>query len=137
MIYIEKKNLTPILIPQPNPTMAKKSIFIALLLLCFCSNSFAQTQSEMNETAYANYKKADAQLNKVYKQLMVLLPKDEKPLLVQAEKDWVKFRDSHCKIEASQYEGGSIQPLIHYNCLEELTRKRIAEIKASIKDRNL
>lgn len=87
----------------------------------------------MNATAYASYKKADAQLNKVYKQLMTILTKKEKPLLIQAEKDWVKFRDSHCKFEASQYEGGSIQPLINYNCLQESTKKRIAEIKASIK----
>lgn len=91
---------------------------------------------EMNQTANANYKKADAKLNKVYKQLMLILDKDEKPLLIQAEKNWVKFRDSHCKFEASQYDGGSIQPLIYSTCLEELTKKRIAEIKASIKDRN-
>jgi uncharacterized protein YecT (DUF1311 family) len=116
--------------------MQKKYYFITLLLLCFCNNSFAQTQMEMNQTANTYYKKADAELNKVYKQLMLILDKDEKPLLIQAEKDWVKFRDSHCKFEASQYEGGSIQPLIYSSCLEELTKKRIAEIKASIKDRN-
>lgn len=116
--------------------MTKKLLFLALLLLCFCSNSFAQTQSEMNTAAYANYKKADAQLNKVYKQLMSILDKKEKPLLIQAEKDWVKFRDSHCKFVISQYEGGSIQPMIYSTCLEELTKKRIAEIKASIKDRD-
>ncbi|MGQ7944865.1 lysozyme inhibitor LprI family protein [Flavobacterium sp. WC2509] len=116
--------------------MTKKHYFIALFLLCFCNNSFAQTQAEMNATANANYKKADTQLNKVYKQLMAILDKNEKTLLIQAEKDWVKFRDSHCKFEASQYEGGSIQPLIYSTCLEELTEKRIAEIKASIKDRN-
>lgn len=91
----------------------------------------------MNETAYANYKKADTELNKVYKELLSILDKNEKPLLIQAEKDWVKFRDSHCKFETSQYEGGSIQPLIYSTCLEELTEKRIAEIKASIKNRNL
>lgn len=117
--------------------MTKKHFFIAILLLCFCNNSFSQTQAEMNATAYANYKKADAQLNKVYKQLMLTLDKNEKPLLIQAEKDWLKFRDSHCKFDASHYEGGSIQPLIYSTCLEELTKKRIAEIKISIKERNL
>lgn len=117
--------------------MTKKYFFIAILLLCFCNNSFSQTQMEMNATAYANYKKADAQLNKVYKQLMLTLDKNEKPLLIQAEKDWVKFRDSHCKFDASFYEGGSIQPLIYSTCLEELTKKRIVEIKISIKERNL
>lgn len=116
--------------------MTKKHYFIALLLLYFHSNTFAQTQAEMNATAYANYKKTDAELNKVYKQLMAILDKNEKPLLIQAEKDWVKFRDSHCKFDASQYERGSIQPLIYSTCLDELTEKRIAEIKASIKDRN-
>lgn len=91
----------------------------------------------MNETSYVNYKKADNQLNIVYKQLIAILDKNEKPLLIQAEKNWVKFRDSHCKFDASQYERGSIQPLIYSTCLEELTKKRIAEIKDSIKDRNL
>jgi uncharacterized protein YecT (DUF1311 family) len=117
--------------------MQKKHLILALLLFYFCNNSFAQTQSEMNATANANYKKADTELNKVYKQLMAILDKNEKPLLIQAEKDWVKFRDSHCKFEASQYEGGSIRPLIYSNCLEALTQKRIAEIKASIKERDL
>ncbi|RVT72734.1 DUF1311 domain-containing protein [Flavobacterium sufflavum] len=117
--------------------MKNKYYFIAAILICFSNISFAQTQSEMNVTANAKYKKADAELNKVYKQLMAILDPNEKPLLIQAEKDWVKYRDSHCKFDTSQYEGGSIQPLIYSTCLEELTRKRIAEIKASIKERNL
>lgn len=117
--------------------MKRKYYFIVVLVLCFSNNSFAQTQSEMNETANVKYKKADAELNKVYKQLMTILDQNEKLLLIQAEKDWVKYRDSHCKFDVSQYEGGSIQPLIYSTCLEEITRKRIAEIKASIKERDL
>lgn len=117
--------------------MKNSYYLIVLALFCCCNISWAQTQSEMNATAHAQYKKADAQLNKVYKQLMSILDKKEKPLLIQAEKDWIKYRDSHCKFEVSPSEGGSIQPLIYSNCLEELTRKRIAEIKVSIKDRNL
>lgn len=117
--------------------MEKKYYLIAVLILYFNNNSFAQTQSEMNVTTNAKYKKADTELNKVYKQLMSILDKKDKPLLIQTEKDWIKYRDSHCKFDASQYEGGSIQPLIYSTCLEELTRKRIAEIKESIKERNL
>ena len=117
--------------------MKTKYYCIALFLLCFSTSSFAQTQLEMNVTANANFKKADAQLNKVYKQLMGIVDKSEKPLLIQAEKDWIKFRDSHCKFEASQYEGGSMKPLVYSTCLEQLTKKRIAEIKASIKARDL
>jgi uncharacterized protein YecT (DUF1311 family) len=117
--------------------MKKRYYFIAVLILCFINISFAQTQSEMNVAANVKYKKADAELNKVYKQLMAILDQNEKILLIQAEKDWIKYRDSHCKFDASQYEGGSIQPLIYFTCLEELTKKRIAEIKSSIKERNL
>jgi uncharacterized protein YecT (DUF1311 family) len=116
--------------------MKRKYYFIVLITLCFSNNSFAQTQLEMNKTADAKYKKADAELNKVYKQLISILDQNEKQLLIQAEKDWVKFRDSSCKFDASQYEGGSIKPLIYSTCLEELTRKRISEIKASIKERD-
>lgn len=116
--------------------MRIKHLIIVLFLMCFNTNSFAQTQSEINEIANVKFKKADAELNKVYKQLMIILDKNEKQLLIQAEKDWLKFRDSHCRFDASQYEGGSIQPLIYSTCLEELTKKRIIEIKASIKARN-
>jgi uncharacterized protein YecT (DUF1311 family) len=91
----------------------------------------------MNQAANTNFKKADAELNKVYKQLMSMLDKKEKQQLIIAQKDWLKFRDSHCKFEAAPYEGGSIQPLIYSTCLEDLTKKRIAEIKASIKSRDL
>ena len=117
--------------------MKKKYFCLTFLILCFSTISFAQTQLEMNRTADVKFKKADAELNKIYNQLMKMLDKNEKQLLITAEKDWLKFRDSHCKFEDSQYEGGSIQPLIYSSCLEELTRKRIAEIKASIKDHNL
>jgi uncharacterized protein YecT (DUF1311 family) len=115
--------------------MKIKYYTIVLIALLFSINSFAQTQLEMNQAANAKYKKADAELNKVYKQLISILTQSEKLLLIQAEKDWVKFRDSSCNFESSQYEGGSIKPLVYSTCLEELTRKRILEIKASIKER--
>lgn len=115
--------------------MKIKYYTIVLIALMFSINSFAQTQLEMNQAANAKYKKADAELNKVYKQLISILTQSEKLLLIQAEKDWVKFRDSSCKFESSQYEGGSIKPLVYSTCLEDLTRKRILEIKASIKER--
>ena len=107
------------------------------MIICFSNALFSQTQMEMNQTAAANFKKADVELNKVYNQLVKMLNKEEKQLLILAEKDWLKFRDAHCKFEESQYEGGSIQPLIYSSCLEELTLKRIEEIKTSIKNRDL
>jgi uncharacterized protein YecT (DUF1311 family) len=116
--------------------MTKKT-FLFLLFIAFslCHSLSAQTQLEMNQTADKKFKKADTELNQVYKQLIKILDKNEKQLLIQAQKDWLRFRDSHCKFDEAQYDGGSIQPLIYSTCLEESTRKRIKELKTSIKNR--
>ena len=117
--------------------MKKIYFYFTFLILCFTNLSFGQTQLEMNQTADLKFKKADAELNLVYNKLIKILNKKEKQLLIKAEKDWIKFRDSHCDFEGSQYEGGSIYPLVYSNCLTELTCKRIAELKANIENRNL
>ena len=90
----------------------------------------------MNLTAQKNYQKADKELNKVYSILIKSLDKTELQLLIKTQQYWIKFRDSHCEFESSKYKGGSIQPLIYSSCLEELTKKRIAELKKNIKNRD-
>jgi uncharacterized protein YecT (DUF1311 family) len=110
-------------------------LFIAFTFLIFNSDLAAQTQTEMNQTAHADFEKADAELNKVYKQLIMVLNKEEKQLLIQAQKDWIKFRDSHCGFEAEEFEGGSMQPLIYSGCLTERTNNRIEDLKASLESR--
>ena len=116
--------------------MIRITFYCGILLFSY-NTTIAQTQMEMNASAEKRYKATDLQLNKVYKQLLGMLSDKEKQLLVNAEKSWLLYRDNHCKFEKAVYEGGSIQPLIYFNCLEELTKKRIAELKASIKDRNM
>jgi uncharacterized protein YecT (DUF1311 family) len=114
----------------------KKHFLIALFILGFSNFSFSQTQLDMNESASKKYKKADLELNKSYKLLTSKLDASEKSLLKIAQNNWIKYRDAHCKFEANQYEGGSMQPLILFTCLEEVTKKRTAELKQSLKDRN-
>jgi uncharacterized protein YecT (DUF1311 family) len=109
---------------------------LVLLMFLMCGKTFAQTQAQMNQMADANYKKADKELNKVYKQLISLLDDEEKQLLIKAEREWLKYRDSHCAFESKQFEGGSMMPLINLSCLEECTKNRIRELKSSIKSRN-
>ncbi|WP_300979353.1 lysozyme inhibitor LprI family protein [Flavobacterium sp.] len=114
-----------------------KKLLLSLLFLVFSvSAATAQTQLEMNEKASLDYKKADAELNKVYKKLVSLLDKNEKVLLIQAQKDWIKYRDSHCKFESDPYTGGSIKPLILLTCLEEITKERTKHLKESLKNLN-
>lgn len=105
-----------------------------LLLLCLSFNLSAQTQAEMNKIAHEDFIKADAELNKVYKKVIEVLNVDEKSLMIKAQKDWLKFRDSHCKFQIEQYKGGSIQPLIYSTCLTERTNARIEDLKAILED---
>ena len=68
-----------------------KKLLLSLFFLVFTvSAAIAQTQLEMNEKASLDYKKADAELNKTYKKLVSLLDKNEKVLLIQAQKNWIK-----------------------------------------------
>ena len=114
-----------------------KYFFLFLLIFTFGSSndSSAQTQTEMNAIANNDFKKADAELNKVYKELMKDLNEKERKLLIAAQKNWLNFRDSHCKFEVIEYEGGSIQPLIYATCLTDCTNKRIEDLKSSIENR--
>ena len=111
----------------------KKLIILFILLLLF-NNTHAQTQAEMNQTSAQGYYKADAELNKVYKILMSKLDENGKSLLIKAENDWIKYRDSHCKFVASFYEGGSMHPMIYSGCLEGITQDRIKELNKAIKE---
>lgn len=112
-----------------------KYYIIVLLLIFYSNNLKAQTQAEMNSIALNDYKKTDKELNSVYSELIKLLSSEEKKLLIKAQKDWIKYRDSHCEFEIYDYEGGSMQPLIKFNCLEEHTRDRIDELKLAIESR--
>lgn len=119
--------------------MIKKITFLhlSLLFLFSCSTTlFAQTQLEMNQITIDNLKKADNELNQVYKKLMQKLDEKEKNLLITAQKNWIKFRDSKCEFEKQQYDGGSIQPSIYYTFLAECTEDRIKDLKRNLEDRN-
>lgn len=114
--------------------MRKYILIIAVFFIG--SNLFAQTQLEMNLKAHNDFVKVDAALNKVYKQLIKALGAEDKQLLIIAQKDWLKFRDSHCKFEINDFEGGSIQPLIYSTCLMECTKNRVKDLKTSLKNRD-
>lgn len=109
----------------------KQFLFILFAFLLNSIDTSAQTQAEMNQTAMEDYKKADAELNKVYKELMKTLGPKEKKLLIAAQKNWIKFRDSDCEFQAEKYHGGSIQPLIRYTCLTDRTQARTNDLMAT------
>ena len=92
-----------------------------------------QTQAEMNQTAAREYTKADAELTRVYKQLMAQLTKTKSDkradLLRDSERAWLKFRDTQALFDASEMQGGSAYPLLHFGSLARTTKARTAELK--------
>ncbi|MCG8367538.1 MAG: lysozyme inhibitor LprI family protein [Pseudanabaenales cyanobacterium] len=92
-----------------------------------CNNP--QTQLEMNLCAKAWFEQEDAKLNQFYQDLKATLSSEKQSDLITAELAWLDFRDANCDFEASQVEGGSMQPTLYFSCLAELTRDRTAELQ--------
>ena len=93
-----------------------------------CGN--ATTQAEINQCAGGDYKKADAQLNKVYKAVLGKADEGQQAQLKAAQNAWIKFRDLDCKFQTSGAEGGSIYPTALAGCLEAKASARAKELDA-------
>ncbi len=114
--------------------MIKKIITtsVSLFISAIC---FAQTQMEMNQKAFADYKKADTKMTVLYKKVQkVITDSKEKTLLFEAQRTWIKFKEAHCKSAAADEEGGSIYPLIYATCLKQVTEDRILQLNEYLKN---
>ena len=87
------------------------------------------SQAEASGCAHREYQAADAELNKAYNRLAGILDAEDKGLLKASELAWIKYRDSTCEFESSQYKGGTMRPMIESFCLTRVTKARTAELK--------
>ena len=87
------------------------------------------SQAEASGCARREYQAADAELNNVYNRLAGALDAEDKALLKASELAWIKYRDSTCEFESSQYKGGAMRPMIESFCLTRVTKARTAELK--------
>jgi uncharacterized protein YecT (DUF1311 family) len=111
-----------------------KRILTTITICLLTLTAFSQTQQQLNREAAERYQKVDAELNKVYKELMALLSPERKALLVKAQRAWITFRDTHCQYESSIYEGGSMKPLLHAMCKQDLTEHRLKQLEQAKKE---
>jgi len=91
----------------------------------------AQSQNEMNMTAARDFAKADARLNRVYKQILSGISETAtRRKLVASEKAWIAYRDAQGHFEASAAaEGGSMYPMVFSGTCARLTEERIKQLK--------
>src|SRR5215210_2363362 len=94
------------------------------------------SQAEASGCARREFQAADAELNKAYNRLAGVLDAGEKALLKESELAWIKYRDSNCTFESSQYAGGTMRPMIESFCMARVTKARTAELKEQYELRN-
>ena len=89
----------------------------------------AQNQSQMTECAVNAWKRADGELNTLYRQMQARLKDDRKAsgLLVDAHRKWLAYRDAECAFQTVGTAGGSINAMNLNNCLAEVTRGRVTD----------
>jgi uncharacterized protein YecT (DUF1311 family) len=95
-----------------------------------CDN--ATTQLDLDDCAAADYQVADQELNRVYTRLMSQYDEQNRESLRQAERDWIKFRDSTCTHETAESVGGSMHPMLVDECLTEKTKDRIRDLRKQL-----
>lgn len=101
----------------------------------------ALTQLDMNQCAYLNFEKADAELNAVWKSARAEAERmdagqpDKKgasEALLAAQRGWLEYRDGACDLAGWKARGGSMEPMLVSGCLAEQTRKRTKELQEFI-----
>ena len=91
-----------------------------------------QTQAEMNVCAAAEFRRADAQMNAVYRKLTATLAAGRRGKLQTAQRAWLVFRDAHCAFEASAFEGGTMRPMEYSACATNVTKERIGHLRQAL-----
>jgi uncharacterized protein YecT (DUF1311 family) len=89
-----------------------------------------QTQFEMNQEACGKYKKADAELNRIYQQVLRDYMGDKNFIqkMRMAQRAWTAFRDAHVNSiypDPGPQAYGSVNPICRCAILEQLTNDRI------------
>lgn len=112
-----------------------------LAVLVFATGTLAKAQCEeakstlqINGCFAKELKKADAELNKVYRLTLKKLEADDAALLRKAQRAWLAYRDAQCEADRALWGGGTGGPAAWMSCKLELTSQRTAEIRNTYRD---
>jgi uncharacterized protein YecT (DUF1311 family) len=94
----------------------------------------AKTTLQINECFAKELRKADAEVNRVYRLTVKKLQPDDAAFLRKAQRAWLAYRDAQCEAEHALWGGGTGGPAARMSCSLELTRKRAAEIQNTYKN---
>lgn len=83
----------------------------------------------MNYCANEDFKKADKELNQLYREILKYTSEEETNLLKKSQNLWIKLRDADCEFGSFQVREGTVFPMILSMCLAGKTKVRIEELK--------
>lgn len=115
--------------------MMKFHLHLKFIVLLMCANNAfaacdATQTTDMTQCAVADFQTADRQLNQAYSDYRTRLSASQKNQLKLAQLAWIKLRDLSCDFESSAAQGGSVYPMIRYECLAAKTKARLKEIRS-------
>ena len=93
-----------------------------------CMDKSGGVTSSMVECIVTENKLQDARLNKAYKALGADLPPARKAQLLEAQRAWIKFRDSNCSFYDDP-DGGSMARVSANECVMRATTERARELE--------
>jgi len=110
-------------------------LFIILFVAVPTLPSFAQSQNEMTQQAWAEFEKADKQLNDVYQKVLKSMEDDiAKQKLIAVQKAWIKFRDAQAELDADSERGGSLANQVMAESETVMTKARTEQLKKYLAD---
>ena len=82
----------------------------------------------MNNAVGALLEAWDTELNKVYKLLMIELPKSEKAKIKSDERDWIALKEAAIESDINEFGGGSGAMLVATGTALDMTKERTLEL---------
>lgn len=103
----------------------------------------ANTQGELNACADSEYEEADAELNRLYRELLAVNKEDQLFLqrIEKAQKAWIAYRDAHVVSmypdypKSSERFYGSVLPMCWAQTRTRLTKERVKILREMLQDR--
>lgn len=114
--------------------ITRTTAFVITLALNVSIGASDQTQFDLNQEACGKYKKADAELNRIYQQVLRDYAGDKNFIqkLKLAQRAWLVYRDAHLNSIYSDPDPrayGSVNPMCRCIILEGLTEDRIRALR--------
>jgi uncharacterized protein YecT (DUF1311 family) len=100
------------------------------------------TQTELNFCARDDYRAADMAMNAQLRRTLTVVELQQKYFistfgvktasysdrLMASQRAWIAYRDAECSLRTWASQFGSMEPMISYKCLAQMTLKRTADL---------